>query len=248
MTSVKQTRAMVSIGALLLCTVICPQTTTAADKSGPVKILYIGNSYTSVNDLPKVVAVLAKAGGQRTIEFDRETPGGCTFEKHVKDGKAAQKINAKQWDYVVLQEQSQMPFVDPPRTIQYGKVLAAEAEKHGAKTLFYSTWARQNAPETQDKLTATYRALAKESKALIAPVGIAWQAVLKEDAEAGLHSADKSHPSPKGTYLAACVFYGAIYAKSPEGLPGTVANLNNADAKKLQVAAWQAVQAETGQK
>src|SRR5262249_32817696 len=87
----------------------------SGDAPKPVRVLFIGNSYTFVNDLPRMLAALARAGGQRPVVHDRETPGGCTLEKHWRDGKAAQKIAAGKWDYVVLQEQSSRPLVDRPR-------------------------------------------------------------------------------------------------------------------------------------
>jgi hypothetical protein len=217
-------------------------TTAPADDAPPLRVLFVGNSYTSVNDLPKVVAALAKAGGQRPLEYDRETPGGCTLEKHAKDGKAAKKIAARKWDYVVLQEQSLRPVKDPKAMLEPGKALDAEVRKQGAKTLLYLTWARANAPDTQPGLTKAYRDLARETKATVVPVGVAWQAALKDDPKAGLHAADKSHPTRKGTYLAACVFYGVLYGTSPEGLPGAAGGLDDAEARKFQRIAWQAAQ------
>jgi len=74
--------------------------------SVPLKVLFIGNSYTSVNDLPAVVAGLAEAAGGRKIAVDRHLVGGCTLEKHVKDQKAIDKIRAEKWDVVVLRSRT----------------------------------------------------------------------------------------------------------------------------------------------
>jgi hypothetical protein len=51
----------------------------------------------------------------------------------------------------------------------------------------------------------------------VAPVGYAWSTVRTEDPRMDLWQADGSHPSEAGTYLAACVFYAAIFGQSPEG-------------------------------
>ena len=56
-----------------------------------------------------------------------------------------------------------------------------------------------------------------------------------------LHSADKSHPGKAGTYVATCVFYATIYGTSPEGLPGAIGGLSDAEARRLQVIAWHTV-------
>ena|GEM_PF-3082083 len=116
----------------------------------PLKVLFIGNSYTSVNDLPAVVAGLAEAAGGRKIEVDRHLVGGCTLEKHVKDQKAIDKIRAEKWDVVVLQEQSLRPVIDRQSMHEFSRLLDAEVKKQGAKTIFYLTWARQHIPDMQE--------------------------------------------------------------------------------------------------
>lgn len=125
-------------------------TTIAQAESGtPLKVLFIGNSYTSVNNLPGMLAGLADAAGGRKIETDRHLFGGCTLERHVKEKKAIEKIKSKKWDVVVLQEQSLMPVIAPQQTLKYARILAAEIKQQGAKPVFYLTWARQHIPEMQ---------------------------------------------------------------------------------------------------
>jgi hypothetical protein len=214
-----------------------------ADDPQPIRVLFIGNSYTYVNDLPQMLDELAKAGKQRPLDIGRELHGGYTLEKHWKDGKAAPKIAEKKWDFVVLQEQSLRPISDPNLMMEYGKKFDEAIKKQGAKTMLYLTWARLDKPDAQAPLSKAYLSLAKELQASVAPVGIAWEMALKDTNPQALHQADKSHPTKAGTYLAACVFYGTIYAKSPEGLPGKIAGLPDEEARKLQAVAWKAVQA-----
>src|SRR5947207_963512 len=165
----------------------------AADEPKPVRVLFIGNSYTYVNDLPKMIAELARAGKQRPLEHDRETPGGCSLEKHWKDGKAVKKIEAGKWDFVVLQEHSLRPLDNRPLMFEYAVKLDSEVKKQNAKTLLYQTWARQNTPGRQAELSKAYLDLGKELKAGVVPVGMAWEQALKDDPGLALHSADKSH-------------------------------------------------------
>jgi hypothetical protein len=202
----------------------------AGDTPKSIRVLFIGNSYTYVNDLPNMLAALARAGNQRPVVYDRETPGGCTLEKHWKDGKAVKKITAAKWDYVVLQEQSLRPLTDRPRMFEYAAKLDGAIQKQQARTLLYQTWARQDAPQRQDDLSKAYLDLGQELKARVAPVGMAWERALKEDPQRVLYSADKSHPARAGTYLAACVFYATIFGQSPEGLPGEIGGLSDAEA------------------
>ena len=250
-------------------------------------MLFIGNSYTSVNDLPAMVAGLAEAAGGRKIEVDRHLVGGCTLEKHVKDQKAIDKIRAAKWDVVVLQEHSLRPVIDRQSMHEYARLLDAEIKQQGAKTVFYLTWARQHIPDMQEGadpakspeyakamygisgvakttdfetwcqqqkaglaggLNGAYFDIAKELGAGVAPVGIAWKMALAADPPFVLHSPDKSHPNPTGTYLAACVFYATLLDANPVGLPGKIrrgdkvlADIPDDQAKRLQEIAWAAV-------
>jgi hypothetical protein len=208
-----------------------------------IHVLFIGNSLTFVNDLPKMVAELAKAGKQRPLCHEQETPGGCTLEKHWKDGKALAKIRSRKWDFVVLQDYSQRPLQKRDAMFDYGKKLDAEIRKNGAKTILYMTWALQNKPGDQPTISKAYLDLSEELKSQIAPVGNAWAMALQADQRLVLHQPDAKHPQATGTYLAACVFYATIYGKSPEGLPGSIGKLTNSEARPLQVIAWKAVQA-----
>src|SRR4051812_10943292 len=75
------------------------------------RVLFIGNSYTYVNNLPQIVADVASSMGDSLI-FDSYTIGGYTLEQHFADTNCTNKIKAGGWDYVILQEQSQLPAFD----------------------------------------------------------------------------------------------------------------------------------------
>jgi hypothetical protein len=101
---------------------------------------------------------------------------------------------------------------------------------------------------------------AKETKSIVAPVGIAWADVASKEPSIDLYYKDGAHPSPAGTYLNACVFYATIFGRSPVGLPSEVSgtpvnldmervetgkttvlvNLPAEQARKLQEAGWRA--------
>jgi len=142
-----------------------------------------------------------------------------------------------------------LPVVNPEMMYADARILDAEIRKQGATTVFFLTWARQNKPEMQKGLNDAYFTIAKELGARVAPVGIAWQRALAADPKLVLHQADQSHPNPKGSYLAACVFDGTLLGKSPEGLPAavtrggkTLVTLDPAEANRLQTVAWKTVQ------
>jgi hypothetical protein len=143
--------------------------------------------------------------------------------------------------------------MDPWITRKFARLFNAEICKVGARTLFFLTWAREHLPKLQANLTETYTRTARECGAAVAPVGEAWKCAFRARPGLVLHTPDHSHPNTKGSYLAACVFYAALYGKSPEGMPArvtvtdaegqrrVVAGLTRADAAFFQQIAWRAV-------
>ncbi|MFM7681350.1 MAG: hypothetical protein ACKO7P_01205, partial [Bacteroidota bacterium] len=73
-----------------------------------VSVLLIGNSYIYTNDLPTVLVNLTQSKGD-LIYMDSKTNGGYTFQAHTNDPITFSKINQSNWDFVVLQGQSQEP-------------------------------------------------------------------------------------------------------------------------------------------
>ncbi|MDQ6827710.1 MAG: SGNH/GDSL hydrolase family protein [Gemmatimonadota bacterium] len=256
------TRCGSRLSALLLaCSAASAQSSAA---NAPLRVLFIGNSYIYVNDLPLVVADLAKAAHEpRPLEAEVVVAGGYTLEHHLTQGDAMHAIARGRWDVVVLQEQSTRPITDPEKMLRDVKPFADAARKSGARMVLYETWAREATPRMQDSLSNVYHTAAASIGAKVAHVGDAWGAfraqegALAATAHSVLFMDDGSHPSPTGTYLAASVVYATIYGKSPIGLPAATrstfdepkpgpapdappASVPLPLAKKLQELAWAA--------
>lgn len=222
----------------------------AVPRKTPIRVLYIGNSYTQVNQLPQLVGALAQASGDGALYvFDTQLVGGATLESLWDAGQALTMIRQGDYDLVFLQEQSMRPLLAPDLMTRYVRLFAEEIKERGGIPVLFLTWARQATPQSQGGITRAYFYAARQTNAEVAPVGMAWQASLAANPQWPLHAADGSHPNPTGSYLAACVFYGHIFGKSPVGLPGrlvvdgqTVVDLPPAEAAALQAIAWQAIQ------
>ena len=193
------------------------------------RVLFIGNSYTYMNDLPGAFAGLAAAGGQR-VETGMLAAGGSTLAAHTADPATGRALASQRWSVVVLQEQSEIPSVEALRSDQmYPAVrqLVRLIRDAHARPLLFLTWAHRNGwPENglsdyasmQSAVEDGYLAIAAEQRAAVAPVGVAWAALLGAGPDPGLWQADASHPTAAGTYLSACVFYAAVFRASPLGL------------------------------
>jgi hypothetical protein len=248
--SVKVALRSVAAGLLLAAALAgcgsSPAATCPADSSC-VRVLFLGNSYTYVNDLPATFARLAASGG-RQVETAMVAGGGETLDQHALSSESLARISSGPWTYVVLQEQSEIPAV--PASRQYAmypaaRKLAAAIEAAGAIPMFYMTAAhRDGAPAygitgydaMQLAIDDGYTTIARELGVPVAPVGYTWFVVRRQNPDIDLWQSDGSHPSVAGTYLAACVFYAAIFRASPEGL-GFDDGLPPDQARVLQAAA-----------
>lgn len=198
------------------------------------KVLFIGNSYTAVNDLPKLFSDVAISAGD-TVIFDSNSPGGFTLQGHVNNAATLEKIKQGNWDFVVLQEQSQYPSF-PKYDVEnsvfpYARMLDSLINKHNAcaETVFYMTWGRKNGDasncgfwppvctyEGMDSLLhLRYMMMANDNKAIASPVGAVWHYIRKNYPAIELYQGDESHPSMMGSYAAACTFYATVFRKNP---------------------------------
>jgi hypothetical protein len=198
-----------------------------------MKVLFVGNSFTYFNDMPQMVSQLAKSNHEKPFLAFQETPGGFTFKQHVSKGNVAGLLQSTKWDYVVLQEQSQFLSFEQGQRFQDVHVPARQLNtliyNNGAKPIVFMTWGYREGDlmnktsdsylDMQNRLDTGSADLAKDLSAAIAPVGIAWQQSMAQKPTLNLWDADGKHPNVKGSYLAACVFYGLFYAKSPVGNP-----------------------------
>lgn len=213
-------------------------------------VLFIGNSYTAVNNLPETVKQLALSKGD-TMTYEASTPGAYTFLQHTTYATTIANINLQPWDFVILQDQSQEPAF-PPSQVQvdvYPYATKLDSMIHAndscSETVFFMTWGRKNGDASncasyppictyygmQQRLRESYMEMGQMNNATVAPVGMAWKKIMSDSLSFNLYAADESHPSVYGTYLTACVFYAMLFQQSPVGatyyatIPDTTAML-----------------------
>jgi hypothetical protein len=206
-----------------------------------MNVLFIGNSFTQRNDLPGLIAQMAEADGEH-LDLELVSIGGASLRTHWNKGHAQNRIKDGDFDYVVLQEQSTLPVKNATRMHENVRLFDGVIRAAGARTALYMTWARQHVPDTQRAITQAYESIGREIGATVVPVGVAWQGFLARCKSPVLHDKDKSHPTPAGSYLDACVFYAVMFAASPTDLDVGIDGLSDQDAQLLRQAAQAAVE------
>ncbi len=185
------------------------------------RVLFVGNSYTYFWNLPQSVAVMAESEGI-LLKTSQSTAGGTNWGQHLRGEKALKTVevlNEQEFDIVILQNHSMSTLERPDSMFIFGRQLAQMAREAGAEVYLYMTWSREWDPYMQETIARKYLELGNVLGAKIVPVGLAWQKALNLRPDLPLYHFDGSHPSPMGTYLTACVFFGMITGKSPVGLP-----------------------------
>jgi hypothetical protein len=220
-----------------------------------VHLLFIGNSYVFVNDLPARLRRIAEtAGAPPSIETAQVTVAGADLRRHWDGGTAARRIDEKTWTHVVLQGNSLEPLYQPDTFARHALLFGERIAVTPARPAFYLTWARAAGDPSfstpghggspagmQDLLTQRYTAVAaKVPGALVVKVGEAFRLSLAERPALALHVDDRSHPTVAGTYLAACTFYVALAGRPVPAASEVPAGLAAADAAHLRAVAERA--------
>ena len=211
-------------------------TTAQIAQTKELNVLFIGNSYTYVNDVPHLIEKLAQASGL-TLKHDQHTEGGWTLEKHWNSQTTISKIHQGNWDVVVIQEYSTRTSEKPQDICQisfpYAQKLADEVHKYNpnAKIQWYLTWGRpfgdsdrcDEIPQVctfggmQNAITETYTTYGCMFKAgQVAPVGEGFREYKKmygDDAYSALYRTNDHHASLQGSYLSACVHFSTLFGQ-----------------------------------
>ena len=241
-------------------------------------LLMYGNSYTSQNSLHTILEDLG------VTDAEALTGGGMRFDDHWNNvNSSGHSWNSTlrnpnlNWDYVILQDQSQVPGFNRSTTSwiedkDAAILLANEIESESSESVLLMTWGRRNGDVTnptiysnftmmQDRLEDGYidfrdNMTVQGRDVWIAPVGLAFKhihdsiqnsgsnPISSSSTFYGLYSADGSHPSLSGSYLAACVIYATLTGETPVGSNDSV-SLSNSLKLELQQAAAATVFNET---
>lgn len=104
-------RRAVAVVAALLASAL---SLGGCDSGSEVRVAFLGNSYTSTNDMPRMFGKLSAAAGIRVAHEAVALDGSSIFDMadvQLKAGRQTKKLleDPRGWDYVVFQDQSQVP-------------------------------------------------------------------------------------------------------------------------------------------
>lgn len=222
------------------------------------KVLFIGNSFTYTCDIDQLFAKLAEAAGHDVL-VERITIGAHNLSRFANlsdEGGAmveAALSGNRDYDIIVLQEQSTRPITNPDLFEEGVTKLCSRIREtqEECQIYLYATWGYpkeaavkgQTIPEMEASIRAAYTSVANKLGARVSPVGEAFSKVYSENGSINLYSADQLHPSYAGAYLAACVHAAKLLGIDPRGsaFGGDAKEISPETALILQNAAYSIV-------
>ncbi|MGZ8455939.1 MAG: hypothetical protein ACXWZ4_05015 [Gemmatirosa sp.] len=185
-------------------------------------VLFVGNSLTYTNDLPRTLADLATLGGDTIRAAAVALPNFALVDHAAGQSDAVPTIGRGPWEWVVMQQGPSSRGVNRDTLVLGAQALARSIRAAGARPALYMVWpARANLADF-DGVRDSYRAAACAVDGIFLPAGEAWRTAWRSDAALPLYGPDAFHPGPLGTWLAALVMYERITGRDARELPPTV--------------------------
>ena len=186
-----------------------------------MKVLFVGNSHTYFNDMPELFARFAECAAGERPHVTMLAYSNRSLEWHRKEYFALRfNLMYGGYDYCVIQ-QAAHPYPPVESTMKYGAEIIGLCHRCGVTPVVSVTWAEKRFPEHQQIMTDTCEALAREQRALLAPVGNVWENLREKHPEIELYYLDGEHASPYGDFLIAAVLCRLLTGKIPDAVRGT---------------------------
>ena len=220
---------------LVLMLAFAPATATAQEapaNAAPIRVLFVGNSLTYTNNLPRMVrAIAASQTGGPVIETATYAIPGAELDDLWDEGHAAAALREGDWDVVVLQERGGLLSCvarstrDPEcrRSDGAHRRFSELAGERGARVLLLMTWPPSRGNDLgngvqlrkrAERLTDAYRLVATRlggggrEVAVVPAAATLYRFAGNRPAEEVL--VDGIHPSVSSSLVMAAQLYQAI--------------------------------------
>ena len=161
-----------------------------------MKLLFIGNSHTYVNDMPQTV----KLNATKEIEVTMIARPGITFQDHLNDPTFHFMIK-QPFDAVIIQQAAHSPCPSKEETLRDGKLIIEEARENGQNIYVLIPWSHKGYLDKHEEIQDIYATLVEETGIAGINAGNVIKALWDQ---LDLFYKDDEHMSPLGSYVEAC--------------------------------------------
>jgi hypothetical protein len=175
-------------------------------------VLFVGNSLTYTNDLPKLVRSIAATKGL-TIKTKMLAKPDFAIVDHWVTSRLKKLIKSKKFDYVIIQQgpSSQQSGLD--MLVNGGANYAKLCEENNTKLAYFMVWPSIKYYHTFDGVIANYTSAASTNKATLIPVGTYWKDYITKTGDYSFYSNDGFHPSKVGSQKAAEIIIETLFIR-----------------------------------
>lgn len=198
---------------LISCTGLYGQKTS--NKKASYSILFVGNSLTYTNDLPLLLKKYAKQKGV-VVSTKMIAYPNYAIEDHWNDGKVQKLIESKKYDFVIIQQGPSSQPDGRKMLIDYGKKYNKLCMSSNAKLCYFMVWPSLRYYHTFENVIKNHKDAAAANSSILLPVGKVWKEYIKTTKDYGYYSADRFHPSLKGSQVAAKVIFETLFVSSSD--------------------------------
>ena len=231
------------VAALLVGTAVACGNSSGPELTGGIRVLFIGNSLTYVNDLPRTLSEMALTAGDTIQVRTVALPNYALIDHYQGGSDALNEINLGRWDFVVLQQGPSTTAINRDSLILVTKLFEPRIRASGATPALYMVWPTTDRLAFFDEARISYQMAAAGVNGIFMPAGKAWQTAWATDPNLAFFQSDGLHPTPLGTYVAALVIYERLTGHDARQLPGVAIvqgsrlNVSEATVRLLQRAA-----------
>lgn len=212
-TSDKNERASNNVG-------VTPDTTISNDTSvKDFEILFIGNSHSSLNNLPDIVGQLIETGVPEKKANTANAPGWGFLSDRINDSVTQKTIDERAWTHIILQAQKYSTTGQYSYPTTAAEEFIRRIKTKNATPILFPEWPRRGNFEEGMRVHLLHLSIAATEPACVAPIGLAWDLAIARHSNIKLHAQDGNHSNLKGALLAAYVFYETITTQKANELP-----------------------------
>ncbi len=173
-----------------------------------MRTLFIGNSHTYYNDMPKMYRDICVENGIE-MQVTMLTKGGMGLDYHAENEQTRFNILFGDYDFVVLQHVAH-PMGDFSVMEEASDRIMEWIKQTDSKPCFFMTWTEEDNEAFQPEMSERYRKLADKHGCRVAPVGEVWWNHIHDHPETDLYSEDRKHASKDGSMLVARTLFETL--------------------------------------
>lgn len=208
------------LAGLLFSVLLSPIHVGATEgKANGYEILLIGNSHSSRNKLPELVATLIESGLLSKTVHAQAAPGWGFLADHLGNDATLRLLESRNWTHVILQGQKYSSSGRYYYPTTAAEELIRRARSRDAVAIMFPEWPRRGNGEEGQRVHNLHLQIVAREPACVAPVGLAWQLVLQEHPSLKLHAPDGNHSNRRGALLTAYVLYEVVTGQLARELP-----------------------------